>query len=114
VARYHVVERFTGRPEIADFMERVTSQWLAESRAAGASPCVFRSVGTRVIALLGRTHASGNAYVSLLRFDGPAEWGRCGDPVRPPGGTWFSPSRKVSVEGRVIGSSLRHRPPPQV
>lgn len=103
-------ERFTGRAEIVEFLERVKAQWIAESDAAGVSARVFHSVGTHVVDLLD-DHAVGEAYVTVLRHDGLAEWGRYRDQYVFRDGRWSLAYRRASVDGRVVGQSLRRTPP---
>jgi hypothetical protein len=71
---------------------------------------VFHSVGTQIIDLIDATNASGAAYVTLLRFDGLAEWGRYRDRYVFRDDRWSFASREVFVEGRAFGPSLGSPP----
>jgi hypothetical protein len=99
-------ELFTGRAEIEAFLERVKAQWTAEVRVSGISGRVFHSVGTHVIDLVDEDHATGQAYVSMIRLSGLAEWGRYRDRYVREDNGWLIAARTAFVEGRVQGASL--------
>jgi hypothetical protein len=107
-------EIFTGRAEIAAFLERVKAQWMAETSVSDTPGRVFHSVGTHVIDLVDDDHATGNAYVSLIRVAGLAVWGRYRDRYVREENAWLFSARTAFVEGRVQGASLVHGAPQSV
>lgn len=100
----------TGRAEIIAFFDSVKQQWLAESAQAGTSPRVFHSLVTHVIDVVDDDHATGVAYVTVIRQHGVTEWGRYSDEYVRRDGAWYLSVRRATVEGRVSGPSLL--PPP--
>jgi hypothetical protein len=90
-----------GRDEIAEFMRSMQSRWMAESTSVGRSAFVFHSATTHVIDVVDGAHAHGQAYVSLLRATGLAEWGIYRDSYVLLDEGWRFASRSVKVIARM-------------
>lgn len=94
-----------GRNEIAEFMRSMQRRWISESTSAGNSAYVFHSATTHIIDVEDESHASGQAYVSLLRATGLAEWGIYRDEYVRLDEGWRFARRSVKVIERLGAAS---------
>ncbi|WP_155976932.1 nuclear transport factor 2 family protein [Nocardia sp. 348MFTsu5.1] len=94
-----------GRNEIAEFMQSMQKRWIEESTSVGNSAYVFHSATTHIIDVEDESHASGQAYVSLLRATGLVEWGIYRDEYVRLDEGWRFARRSVKVIERLEAAS---------
>jgi hypothetical protein len=93
------LESYEGHAGIRGFVEQTKQRFAEEASAGLASPYVHHHVSTHVIDVLGSEHATGRAYVLVLRASGVAEWGRYSDEYRRVDGRWLFARRAVRRDG---------------
>lgn len=82
----------TGLVAIENLLDDVKNLWLAET---GKPQRVYHAVATHTLDVLSETTARGNAYVSVIRGSGLAEWGRYVDRYVLEGDDWLFDSRRA-------------------
>ena len=92
-------ESYAGHAGIRGFFEQTKLRFAEEAAARLASPYVHHHVSTHVVDVLSPEHATGRAYVLVLRASGLAEWGRYFDEYRRVDGRWLFARRAVRRDG---------------